>query len=91
MQVNQYPSSGNFLYIHAKVIVADAGRPNETAFLGSENCSDNSLSSNRELGIVLTDASSPTASTIIGTLNTKLLNDNACTSMAPTQTTASCQ
>jgi hypothetical protein len=91
VQVNQYPSTGDFLYIHAKVIVADAGTANEKAFLGSENCSDNSLSSNRELGIVLSDASSPNAASIISTLNTKLLADFACTSMAPTQTTASCQ
>lgn len=38
-------------YIHAKVIVADAG----AAFIGSENISATSLDHNRELGLVLHD------------------------------------
>jgi len=90
VKINQYPASGNYLYIHAKAIVADAGTPNEMALLGSENCSSNSLTNNRELGIILTDATSSTAAPIISTLNTTLLNDYSCTSMALNQTTANC-
>ena len=43
------------LYIHAKIVVADAGQPTARAFLGSENFSIYSLTQNRELGIFLTD------------------------------------
>lgn len=39
------------LYMHAKMMVADGQR----AFVGSENISNASLESNRELGIVLSD------------------------------------
>lgn len=42
------------LYIHAKVIVADAGEPGARAYLGSQNLSVASLTRNRELGVVLT-------------------------------------
>jgi len=97
VQVNQYfndpdhASTNNYLYIHAKAIVADYGTPSETAFLGSENCSDPSLTQNRELGIVITDASSADAPGIITKLNTVLTNDNACISLAPTQAAPNCQ
>ena len=90
VQITEYPASGNYLYIHAKAIVADYGTSSETAFLGSENCSSNSLTNNRELGIILTDATSSTAASIISTLNTKLTNDFNCTSMAINQTTPNC-
>jgi cardiolipin synthase len=43
------------LYIHAKVIVADAGTPRQRAFVGSENFSSASLNQNRELGLETTD------------------------------------
>lgn len=43
------------LYIHAKMIVADAGRASARAFVGSENFSAASLGRNRELGIVTDD------------------------------------
>ena len=43
------------LYIHAKIILADAGLPSGKAFLGSENFSVYSLTENRELGLTLTD------------------------------------
>lgn len=43
------------LYIHAKVIVADAGTPRQRAFMGSENFSAASLNHNRELGLLTTD------------------------------------
>jgi len=41
------------LYIHAKLLVVDAGTPHGRAFVGSENLSDASLLHDRELGIVL--------------------------------------
>jgi cardiolipin synthase len=44
------------LYIHAKAIVADAGTPKQRAFVGSENFSKASLNSNRELGLLTSDA-----------------------------------
>ena len=43
------------LYIHAKVVVADAGTPRQRAFVGSENFSNASLNQNRELGIETAD------------------------------------
>jgi len=41
-------------HLHTKVIVADG----EEAYLGSENLSTNSLDNNREVGVIVTDASS---------------------------------
>jgi len=49
--VHVYPDDGNALYIHAKAVVADAGRDDEDAFVGSENFSTESLDENRELGL----------------------------------------
>jgi phosphatidylserine/phosphatidylglycerophosphate/cardiolipin synthase-like enzyme len=43
------------LYIHAKMIVGDAGSASARAFVGSENFSATSLGENRELGIVTED------------------------------------
>jgi len=43
------------LYIHAKMIVADAGSASARAFVGSENFSAASLGENRELGIMVSD------------------------------------
>ena len=43
------------LYIHAKVILADYGRPGAQVFIGSENFSSASLTKNRELGLTLSD------------------------------------
>jgi phosphatidylserine/phosphatidylglycerophosphate/cardiolipin synthase-like enzyme len=43
------------LYIHAKMIVADAGNTSARAFVGSENFSAVSLGENRELGITISD------------------------------------
>jgi phosphatidylserine/phosphatidylglycerophosphate/cardiolipin synthase-like enzyme len=88
VQINEYPASSpqvNALYVHAKVVIADAGTTAEKVYLGSENMSTASLSSNRELGIILTDATASNASTIIGTLNTKLTNDFNCVSKPPTE------
>ncbi len=41
------------LYIHAKLLVTDAGTDHQSAFIGSENLSDASLFDDRELGIDL--------------------------------------
>ena len=43
-------------HLHTKVVVADGVR----AYVGSENLSSNSLDHNREVGVILTDASSIT-------------------------------
>jgi len=43
------------LYIHAKMIVADAGTAHVRAFVGSQNFSAGSLGENRELGIITQD------------------------------------
>jgi phosphatidylserine/phosphatidylglycerophosphate/cardiolipin synthase-like enzyme len=51
VHVATYPNTSTALYIHAKVIVADAGTAAARAFVGSENFSTASLTRNRELGI----------------------------------------
>ena len=47
--------AGTFLYIHAKMILADYGTEKQAAFLGSENFSSTSLDKNRELGILVSE------------------------------------
>ena len=49
--VRLYPDDSSALYIHAKAIVADAGRPGQQVLVGSQNFSAASLDYNRELGI----------------------------------------
>ena len=49
-------SSKTGLYIHAKAVIADAGRADQSAEIGSMNYTANSLTRNRELGIILHDA-----------------------------------
>jgi phosphatidylserine/phosphatidylglycerophosphate/cardiolipin synthase-like enzyme len=49
VHVRTYASSSKKIYIHAKVIIVNG----TTAFVGSQNFSNNSLEKNRELGIVL--------------------------------------
>lgn len=51
VHIRLYPDSSRALYIHAKAIVADAGRPGQQVFVGSENFSTASLRRNRELGL----------------------------------------
>jgi phosphatidylserine/phosphatidylglycerophosphate/cardiolipin synthase-like enzyme len=51
VHVRTYTDSSSVLYIHAKAIVADAGRSGQQVFAGSENFSTASLRYNRELGI----------------------------------------
>ena len=55
--VHVYKDSTKVLYIHAKAIVADAGKSDEQLFVGSENFSHASLRTNRELGIRTTNKS----------------------------------
>ena len=52
-QVRLFPNNDEFMYIHAKVLLADANSLNAHAFVGSQNISGNSLDFNRELGLVL--------------------------------------
>ncbi len=59
------------LYIHAKVILADAALPTRKAFLGSENFSNASLTRNRELGLILTQRA------VVQSLSTTLAADFA--------------
>ena len=55
--VRTYKDSTTVLYIHAKAVVADAGRSDEQLFVGSENFSASSLQRNRELGLRTTNKS----------------------------------
>jgi phosphatidylserine/phosphatidylglycerophosphate/cardiolipin synthase-like enzyme len=49
-------TKSNAFYIHAKIVLADYGTANAKLFLGSENISTASLSRNRELGLIFSDA-----------------------------------
>jgi len=50
--IRLYPDDSSALYIHAKAIVADAGRSGQRVLVGSQNFSVASLDYNRELGIL---------------------------------------
>ena len=52
VRISYYSSSHGF-YVHAKVVEADYGTRRARAFIGSENFSDTSLNSNRELGLII--------------------------------------
>ncbi|MGD0063869.1 MAG: phospholipase D-like domain-containing protein [Streptosporangiaceae bacterium] len=54
--IRLYQDKASALYIHAKVIVADAGRPGQRVLAGSQNFSVASLGYNRELGILTGNA-----------------------------------
>lgn len=41
------------LNIHAKLVLADSGKPDQAAYLGSANLTSSSLDKNRELGIII--------------------------------------
>jgi phosphatidylserine/phosphatidylglycerophosphate/cardiolipin synthase-like enzyme len=71
VHVRTLRDSTKVLYIHAKAIVADAGRPGQQVFLGSENFSMASLRRNRELGIRTTQAA------VIAAVNAALARDFA--------------
>ncbi len=55
VHIRLYADDSSSLYIHAKAIVADAGRPGERVLIGSQNFSVASLDYNRELGILTRD------------------------------------
>jgi cardiolipin synthase len=56
VHVRLYADDASALYIHAKVIVADAGRAGQRVLVGSQNFSVASLAYNRELGILTRSA-----------------------------------
>jgi phosphatidylserine/phosphatidylglycerophosphate/cardiolipin synthase-like enzyme len=64
-------SDPNGFYIHAKSMVADYGLSTQEVEAGSMNISSNSLSNNRELGIILTGTgvAQPVAQTVETTFN----------------------
>jgi phosphatidylserine/phosphatidylglycerophosphate/cardiolipin synthase-like enzyme len=53
--IRLYADSNGVLYIHAKAMVADAGRRDQRVLVGSQNFSVASLDYNRELGVITTD------------------------------------
>ena len=54
--IRLYRDVSSALYIHAKVIVADAGRSGQRVLVGSQNFSVASLGYNRELGLITSNA-----------------------------------
>jgi phosphatidylserine/phosphatidylglycerophosphate/cardiolipin synthase-like enzyme len=52
VHVRTYADSASILYIHAKAILTDPGKPGAQLFVGSENLSVTSLLKNRELGVI---------------------------------------
>jgi cardiolipin synthase len=54
-EVGTYAETAS-LYIHAKVILADYDSPGAQVFIGSENFSSASLTENRELGLITSNA-----------------------------------
>ena len=54
--IHLYRDSSSVLYIHAKAIVADAGRSGQRVLVGSQNFSVASLGYNRELGILTSNS-----------------------------------
>jgi cardiolipin synthase A/B len=64
--IRLYADNSSTLYIHAKAIVADAGRSDQRVLVGSQNFSVASLDYNRELGILT--SSSAVVKAIAGVL-----------------------
>jgi len=54
--IRLYPDNASALYIHAKAIVADAGRSGQRVLVGSQNFSVASPGYNRELGLLIGNA-----------------------------------
>ncbi len=57
--VHLYPDEDGILYIHEKLILADAGTAAATALVGSINFSTSSMEYNRELDVVLNENDAP--------------------------------
>ncbi|MFI6560228.1 phospholipase D-like domain-containing protein [Streptomyces sp. NPDC050534] len=68
-------SDPNGFYIHAKAMVADYGLSTQEVEAGSMNISSNSLSNNRELGIILTGTG--VAQSVATTVETTFAGDYA--------------
>jgi phosphatidylserine/phosphatidylglycerophosphate/cardiolipin synthase-like enzyme len=68
-------SDPNGFYIHAKAMVADYGLSTQQVEAGSMNISSNSLSNNRELGIILTGTG--VAQSVADTVETTFAKDYA--------------
>jgi len=68
-------SDPNGFYIHAKAMVADYGLSTQEVQAGSMNISSNSLSNNRELGIILTGTG--VAQSVATTIETTFKSDYA--------------
>ena len=68
-------SDPNGFYIHAKAMVADYGLSTQKVEAGSMNISSNSLSNNRELGIILTGTG--VAKSVAATIETTFNSDYA--------------
>jgi cardiolipin synthase A/B len=72
--VHLYPDRDGVLYIHEKLVLADAGTPTAKAVVGSINFSTSSLNYNRELDIALNEADAPSQ---LSTLATAFQRDYA--------------
>jgi phosphatidylserine/phosphatidylglycerophosphate/cardiolipin synthase-like enzyme len=66
-------SDPNGFYIHAKAMVADYGLSTQAVEAGSMNISSNSLSNNRELGLILTGTG--VAQSVASTIETTFSSD----------------
>ncbi len=64
--VRLYPDDEGTLYIHEKLVLADAGTPSATAVVGSINFSTSSMQYNRELDITLDAADAPASLAQLG-------------------------
>jgi phosphatidylserine/phosphatidylglycerophosphate/cardiolipin synthase-like enzyme len=64
--VRLYPDSDGALYIHEKLVLADADTMSANAVVGSINVSTSSMDDNRELDIVLTAEDAPAALSTLG-------------------------
>ena len=79
--VHVLPETKAGLYIHEKVVLVDAGTTGASVLLGSQNASYSSLSFNRELAIVLTQAQAPS---ILDSIATTFNSDFASAQRWPT-------
>jgi cardiolipin synthase len=78
--IRLYADRSNALYIHAKAIVADAGRSDQEALVGSQNFSVASLNYNRELGILTGDPA--VVSVVAATLSVDYTHASASSALA---------
>lgn len=76
-QVHLYPSTADYLYIHAKMIYADLD--SDQVFIGSQNFSENSLLQNRELGVHLRQSDGTLPTPVKAKLLSTFRADNAAT------------